>query len=190
MQAMSSLEHQLAALHQPLLRFAKLQLRDEAAAEDAVSATMLAILEKPDSFQGASSLRTYATGILKHKLVDQIRRCSREVSVVPLEDQTIDEALDALFNETGHWCDPPAAWVEPERAVEQAQLGAALERCLETLPARLARVLTLREWLDKDTPEICEELGISSNNCHVMLYRARMLMRSCLDAQWFNKAAS
>ena len=77
---MSPLEHELAALHQPLLRFAKLQLRDEAAAEDAVSATLLAILEKPDAFKGGSSLRTYATGILKHTLVDQIRRCSRSRS--------------------------------------------------------------------------------------------------------------
>jgi RNA polymerase sigma-70 factor (ECF subfamily) len=187
---MSPLEQQLAALHQPLLRFAKLQLRDEAAAEDAVSATLLAILEKPAAFQGASSLRTYATGILKHKLVDQVRRSQREVRVEPLEDQSIDEALDALFNETGHWCDRPAAWAEPEHAVEQAQLGAALERCLESLPARLARVLTLREWLDQETDEICAELGISSNNCHVMLYRARMLMRACLEAQWFQRAST
>ena len=77
---MTPLERELAALHKPLLRFAKLQLRDEAAAEDAVSATILAILEKPDAFKGGSSLRTYATGILKHKLVDQMRRTSREVS--------------------------------------------------------------------------------------------------------------
>jgi RNA polymerase sigma-70 factor, ECF subfamily len=182
---MNPLDQQLAALHQPLLRFAKLQLRDDAAAEDAVSATLLAILEKPDAFQGASSLRTYATGILKHKLVDQLRRGKREVSVEPLEDQSIDEALDALFNESGHWREPPGVWAEPERAVEQAQLSKALERCLEALPARLARVLMMREWLDKDTSEICDELGISSNNCHVMLYRARMLMRSCLEVQWF-----
>jgi RNA polymerase sigma-70 factor, ECF subfamily len=187
---MSPLEQQLAALHQPLLRFAKLQLRDEAAAEDAVSATLLAILEKPDSFQGTSSLRTYATGILKHKVVDHVRRSWREVSVEPLEDQAIDDALDALFDETGHWCEPPAAWVEPERAAERTQLRAALERCLESLPPRLARVLTLRELLDQDTSEICTELGISSNNCHVMLHRARMLMRACLETQWFQQRAS
>jgi RNA polymerase sigma-70 factor, ECF subfamily len=187
---MSPLEQQLAALHQPLLRFAKLQLRDEAAAEDAVSSTLLAILEKPDAFQGASSLRTYATGILKHKLVDQVRRTQREVRVEPLEDQSIDDALDALFDGTGHWCNEPSPWNDPELAIEQAQLGDALVHCLETLPARLARVLTMREWLDKTTDEICAELGISSNNCHVMLFRARMLMRSCLEVQWFHRTSA
>ena len=184
---MTPLERELAALHKPLLRFAKLQLRDEAAAEDAVSATILAILEKPDAFKGGSSLRTYATGILKHKLVDQMRRTSREVSIEPLDEQSLDEALDALFNETGHWCDKPVPWVEPERAVEQAQLMKALERCLENLPARLARVLMMREWLEKETQEVCDELGITANNCHVMLFRARMLMRACLDTHWFQR---
>jgi RNA polymerase sigma-70 factor, ECF subfamily len=188
--AMSPLEQELAALHQPLLRFAKLQLRDEAAAEDAVSATLLAILEKPDAFKGASSLRTYATGILKHKLVDQIRRCAREVAVEPQEDQSIDEAIEALFNETGHWCDRPVAWAEPERAVEQSQMMRALERCLEQLPGRLGRVFMMREWLEQDTNEVCEELNITANNCHVMLFRARMLLRECLDTTWFQRQPS
>jgi RNA polymerase sigma-70 factor, ECF subfamily len=187
---MSPLEQQLAALHQPLLRFAKLQLRDEAAAEDAVSATLLAILEKPDAFKGGSSLRTYATGILKHKLVDQVRRCAREVPIEPLDEQSIDEAIEALFNESGHWSDKPAAWVEPERALERSQMMRVLERCLENLPGRLARVFMMREWLEEDTSAICEELNITANNCHVMLFRARMLLRECLDTQWFRRGAA
>ncbi|NJK42730.1 MAG: sigma-70 family RNA polymerase sigma factor [Aquincola sp.] len=184
---MTPLEQELSMLHKPLLRFAKLQLRDEAAAEDAVSATLLAILEKPDAFKGGSSLRTYATGILKHKVVDQIRRCAREVSIEPLEDQSIDEAIEAMFDETGHWRDEPASWVEPERAVEQSQMMTALERCIETLPDRLGRVFMMREWLENDTSEICEELNITANNCHVMLFRARMLLRACFDASWFQR---
>jgi RNA polymerase sigma-70 factor (ECF subfamily) len=182
---MSSLEAELAALHQPLLRFAKLQLRDEAAAEDAVSATLLAILEKPDAFKGGSSLRTYATGILKHKLVDQIRRCTREVAINVGEDESIDEALEALFKEDGHWQTRPSAWSEPEQALERAQMMRMLEQCLEQLPARLGRVFMMREWLEKETAEICRELEITANNCHVMLYRARMLMRECMDVNWF-----
>jgi RNA polymerase sigma-70 factor, ECF subfamily len=187
---MSPLEHELAALHKPLLRFAKLQLRDEAAAEDAVSATLLAILEKPDAFKGGSSLRTYATAILKHKVVDQIRRCAREVPIEPLDDQSVDEAIEAMFDETGHWADKPVAWVEPERALEQGQMMQAVERCLENLPGRLARAFMMREWLEKETHEICAELGITANNCHVMLFRARMLLRTCLETSWFKREAT
>jgi RNA polymerase sigma-70 factor, ECF subfamily len=184
---MSPLEQELAALHKPLLRFAKLQLRDEAAAEDAVSATLLAILEKPDAFMGGSSLRTYATGVLKHKLVDHVRRCSREVAIEPADEQSLDEAIETLFREDGHWENKPTAWAEPEHALEQAQMMKVLERCLEKLPARVARVFMMREWLDKDTNEVCDALGISANNCHVMLFRARMLLRGCMDANWFHR---
>lgn len=179
--------HAVQALRPQLLRFAQAQLRNEAWAEDAVSETVLAALAKPQAFAGQSQLKTWLVGILKHKLVDQMRRTSREVSIEPLDEQSLDEALDALFNETGHWCDKPVPWVEPERAVEQAQLMKALERCLENLPARLARVLMMREWLEKETQEVCDELGITANNCHVMLFRARMLMRACLDTHWFQR---
>ncbi len=187
---MSPLEQELSTLHQPLLRFAKLQLRSEAAAEDAVSATLLAILERPDAFKGGSSLRTYATGILKHKVVDHIRRCSREVAIEPLDEQSLDDAIEAMFAQDGHWQNEPAAWAEPERALEQTQMMKALECCLEKLPARVARVFMMREWLEKDTSEVCDELGITANNCHVMLFRARMLLRSCLDTNWFQRSAS
>ena len=183
-----SLEQELTVLRKPLLRFAMLQLRNDAAAEDAVSATLLAILEKPAAFNGASSLRTYATGILKHKVVDAMRRGSREVAIEPLDEQSIDDAIDALFLEDGHWCDTPRAWHEPEQAVEQRQLSETLQQCIDKLPARLARVFMMREWLEKDTDEVCSELGITANNCHVMLFRARMLLRGCLDQHWFQGA--
>ncbi len=187
---MNALEQELSALHKPLLRFAKLQLRDEGAAEDAVSATLLAILEKPAAFQGGSSLRTYATGILKHKVIDHIRRCAREVAIEPLDEQSIDDAIDALFCEDGHWQEEPAPWADPEQALERAQMMQALECCLEKLPARVARVFMMREWLEKETSEVCEELNITANNCHVMLFRARMLLRGCLDANWFQRAVT
>ena len=187
---MTPLEQELATLHKPLLRFAKLQLRNEAAAEDAVSATLLAILEKPDAFRGGSSLRTYATGILKHKVIDHIRRCSRELEIEPLDEQSLDDAIEALFEKDGHWRNEPTAWAEPERALEQAQMMTALERCLEKLPARTARVFMMREWLEKETSEVCDELDITANNCHVMLFRARMLLRTCLDTNWFQRSST
>lgn len=43
----------------------------------------------------------------------------------------------------------------------------------------------MREWLERDTEDICQELGITANNCGVMLYRARMQLRECLDGNWF-----
>ena len=73
-----SLESELAALYKPLLRFAQLQLRNDSMAEDMVSETMLTILEKPDNFEGRSTLRTYATGILKWVMLFRARMQLRE----------------------------------------------------------------------------------------------------------------
>jgi RNA polymerase sigma-70 factor, ECF subfamily len=180
-----TIEAQLAQLHLPLLRFAQMQLRNDSMAEDVVSETLLAILEKPTAFAGRSSLRTYATGILKYKIVDVIRKRGREVHVEPLDEQSMDDALDALFAEDGHWREPPAAWQQPEKSLEQRQFFEILQTCVDRLPARTGRVFMMREWLEKEVDEICIELGITSSNCGVMLYRARMQLRDCLDRNWF-----
>ena len=182
-----SIESELAALHQPLLRFAKLQLRHDSAAEDVVSETMLAILEKPANFEGRSSLRTYATGILKFKIIDVIRKRGREVHVEPLDEQSMDDAMDALFAKDGHWAEPPPAWQEPDRALQQRQFFEVLQTCVDRLPPKIGRVFMMREWLDKDVDDICQELGITSNHCGVMLYRARMQLRECLGGNWFGE---
>ena len=181
------LEQQLAQLRTPLLRYAQLQLRCEALAEDAVSETLLGILEKPDAYSGASSLRTYATGILKHKIVDLLRHRSREVPIEPLDEQSMDDAIDALFVDNGHWADPPRSWGAPERTLEQSEFFQVLQRCIDRLPARLGRIFMMREWLELEVEQVCEQMSINANNCGVMLYRARMQLRECLDRNWFRE---
>jgi RNA polymerase sigma-70 factor, ECF subfamily len=182
-----NLDAELAQLHKPLLRYAQLQLRNDSVAEDVVSETLLAILEKPDAFAGRSSLRTYATGVLKHKIVDVMRRSGRELHIEPLDEQSLDEAIDAMFVENGHWRDPPPAWQSPERAFEQAQFFETLQACIDRLPPKLGRIFMMREWLEMEVPQLCDELAITSSNCGVMLYRARMQLRECLDRQWFGR---
>ena len=180
----------IAALRAPLMRFAQLQLRNASLAEDAVSETLLAMLEKREGFEGRSSLRTYAIGILKFKIIDQLRRVGREVSIEPYDDQSVDDAIDALFATDGHWQEPPAAWQQPERALEQRQFFDTLQACVERLPPRLARVFMMREWLECEVDEICGELGITANNCGVILYRARIMLRECLQHHWFGAVPS
>lgn len=180
-----SLDSELTALHQPLLRFAKMQLRNDSIAEDVVSETLLAILEKPDNFEGRSTLRTYATGILKFKIIDVLRKRSREARIEPLDEQSMDDALDALFAADGHWQQPPQAWQQPEQALQQTQFFDTLQICVDRLPPRLGQVFMMREWLEREMEDICQELGITANNCGVMLYRARMQLRECLDISWF-----
>ncbi len=185
-----TIESELAALREPLLRFARMQLRNDSAAEDVVSETLLAILEKPDDFEGRSSLRTYATGILKFKIVDLLRRRGREVQVEAGDDQAMDDALDALFHQSGHWAEPPAPWAHPEQALQQLQFFDVLQACVERLPPKVGRVFMMREWLEQDVDAICSELDITANHCGVLLYRARMALRECLAQRWFVPGAA
>ena len=98
---MNDFAQTVQTLRPQLLRFAQAQLRNEAWAEDAVSETVLAALAKPQAFAGQSQLKTWLIGILKHKLIDQIRRHSREVSTTTQDDD--EDIDDLLFDETGHW---------------------------------------------------------------------------------------
>jgi len=162
-------------------------LRDAAAAEDAVQEALLAALAGEANFAARSGLRTWLTGILKHKIVDTIRRQSRER---PVSDQDADadaREFDGLFDERGHWETPPEAWEQPEGALGQKQFLAALEACLRALPERTAQAFMMREHLGCETAEICKELGITATHCWVMLHRARMALRLCLEKNWFGR---
>jgi RNA polymerase sigma-70 factor (ECF subfamily) len=177
---------QLEALRPYLLRYASLQLRDAASAEDAVQEALLAALAGEKGFAGRANLRTWVTGILKHKIVDIIRRQAKEPAL-PVEAGDDPEVIDALFRDNGHWAERPAGWSDPDGALEQAQFFRALELCLERLPARTAQVFMLREHLGQETAEICKELAITPTHCWVLLYRARMVLRECLQQTWFGR---
>jgi RNA polymerase sigma-70 factor (ECF subfamily) len=179
------LHRDLEALRPALVRFALLQLRNDNAAEDVVQDTLIAVLEKPHGFAGQSSLRTYVTGILKHKIVDMLRSRKREVAFETADGQSEADLIDALFRPDGHVLDLPRAWGDPDATLEQKDFFRVMEICLERLPARMARIFIMREWLELDTEEICQELGISQSNAWVTLYRARLQLRECLDLQWF-----
>jgi len=162
-----------------LLRFATLQLRDSHAAEDAVQETLLAALAGEAGFGGRSNLRTWLTGILKHKIVDAIRRAAKE------SPAGSDEEFDSLFNQKGHWIEMPSAWKEPDASLEQGQFFRALEECLAALPAKTAQAFMMREHMGFETGEICKELEVTPTHCWVLLYRARMALRQCLEMNWF-----
>jgi RNA polymerase sigma-70 factor, ECF subfamily len=165
-----------------LLRYASLQLRDSHAAEDAVQETLMAALAGQAGFGGRSNLRTWLTGILKHKIVDAIRRLSREAPA-----PTDEGELEALFERRGHWAEMPAAWENPDRSLEQKQFFSVLEECLARLPAKTAQIFMMREHLGYDTGDICKELDVTPTHCWVLLYRARLALRECLQKNWFSK---
>lgn len=185
---------ELAALRSKLLRFARLQLRDESAAEDAVQEALAAAVVNAARFTGQSAVQTWVFAILKNKIVDVIRQQSRSVNVSALmaEDASFDETFDTLFKASEHWqpAARPADWGNPEATLSDRQFWAVFDACLDRLPERTARVFMMREFLELDTDEICRQAGISGDNCYVILHRARNTLRLCLDRSWFATGAA
>lgn len=172
-----------------LLRYALLHLRNQELAEDVVQETLLAALEGYARFSGKSSHKTWLTGILKHKIIDTMRRKSRELPLSTTDDESESDAIDALFQENGHWRQFPSSWGNPEQCLEDRKFWEIFEMCAQLMPARNARVFMMREVMELSTEEICKELSITPTNLWVMLHRARLSLRECLEIKWFGNKA-
>lgn len=172
-----------------MLRYALLRVRDMAMAEDIVQETFLAALKARGSFAGKSSEKNWLAAILKNKVVDHMRRVGRETSVANLEFLK-DEQQD-LMHERGRqkncWIHKsgPRRWAAPEASLDRKEFWKALTDCCAKLPDNIARVFMMREMDELDTKKICETMNISANNLSVMLHRARMALRRCLETNWF-----
>jgi RNA polymerase sigma-70 factor (ECF subfamily) len=174
---------ELAGQRAYLMKIARLELRDEHLAEDMVSDTLTQAYERRDSFRGDSSLRTWLTTILRNRIVDHLRRRWREQ---PLESQAPGgEDFEPLFDAGGHWAQAPSQTPDPEQLCAQDAFLGAVRMCVEKLPRRIAQVFVLREVFGSETKELCKDLGLTSSNVWVQLYRARVMLRMCLEKSGF-----
>jgi RNA polymerase sigma-70 factor, ECF subfamily len=150
---------ELGGYRPQLLKFAMLRLKNRDLAEDAVQETLLAAVEGIERFGGGSTLGTWLTGILKHKIADALRSSATEEALD--DDSDVAHAFD------------------PERELARLQLLAAVDAGLKQVSSCAARVFVLREVIGMETHEVCRELAISTSNCWVMQHRVRKHLRKC-----------
>lgn len=170
-----------------LYRYALMRVRDKAQAEDLVQETLLAALQARKKFAGQSTVKTWLVGILKHKVIDYYRKHGREKVVdLPTDD---DDAVEKFFDSNHAWRDgmQPTAWPNPTEDLESQEFMEVLRKCLEDMPDKTATVFSMREMEELSTDEICDMLGISPNNFWVIMHRARLMLRRCLELKWFKK---
>jgi len=171
-----------------LFRYAMLRLRDRSTAEDLVQETFLAALKARGSFAGKSSESTWLVGILKHKIIDHFRRQAREAPLV--ESDLRDQPDSSPFDGSGHWAKGPTGWGgNPADLYREKKFLDQLTKCLSGLSPNHANAFTLREIEGFETGEICKVLNVTETNLWVILHRARMLLRRCLEANWFERSA-
>lgn len=169
-----------------LYRFALGRLHNTIEAENVVQETFLAALKAKDRFAGQSSERTWLTGILKHKIIDHMRKSYREKPVSTVKGDT--ETIDNFFDRQDHLKKAPGEWaLHPDELVEKKEFWKTFSRCKEQLPPATADAFTLREIDKLPGKEICDILNITPSNFWIMLHRARLQLRTCLEKNWFEK---
>ena len=174
---------EICGLRPYLMRVALARMRDRDTAEDVVQETLAAACGNGTAFGGRSSLRTWVTGILLHKLTDSFRAMGRDP--LALRDESVDDGDGADFEHDGRWRAPPATWSDPELALSCSRFRSAFDAQLTKLPALQSRAFVMRELMGQEPDEICRMLGITHSNLWVLLHRARLGMRRGLDRDWF-----
>ncbi len=181
----------LKQLRIQMLKFAVLQLKDNELAEDAVQEALIGALKNVDSFGRQSALKTWVFAILKNKITDLIRKARQTVNTTTLTDKDNggDGNLDLQFDSRGMWQvnKRPTPWAQPMMSLENEDFWHVFDACLNGLPEDQARLFMMREFLELDSSEICEKMNITTSNLHVMLYRARLRLRDCLEKRWFDE---
>ncbi len=148
---------------------------NEDRAYELVQITWVTFFEKIDSFEGRSHVKTYLMGILYNKVREHRRKEQRYFL-----DEKIDEIIESGFDQTGHWKKAP---LSPQRFMEIAQTGVALEECLQALPDKQRMVFVLREVEGEPSEEICKILDITDTHLGVLMYRAKNKLRLCLQVK-------
>jgi len=175
-----------------MLRFARLQLGNDDEAEDAVQEALAGASKNAANFRGEAALKTWIIAILKNKVADILRqRKRRPINASQMTSPDQEGALPPVFDQRGMWRDAarPARWEDPEADLHSAQFLAVFDACLNRLPPQQGRVFMMREVVELDTSEICAELGLSTTNVHIILHRARLGLRACLQLHWFQEGA-
>ncbi len=170
-----------------LYAFAMRELRDSHAAEEAVQETLLAALTAERTFERRSSPSTWLVGILRHKIVDQVRRTKRartDRSRFFNADQELDQGSAVQFK-SGRWAQQPRRWsARAGSPAEDEEFRRALSRCLDKLPERSSHAVRLLEQQQLSVGQASKILSITPTNLSVILYRARLALRDCLERTW------
>jgi RNA polymerase sigma-70 factor, ECF subfamily len=169
-----------------LWRFVLGRVRSQDAAEEVVQETVLAAMQAHATFAGGSSERTWLLGIAAHKIADHFRAVRRRGgtrdahAVDDFREKTTDAG--SMFNAQGMWARPPGVWgLEKGSTTENAEIQAALRRCIDALPPSQAEAVWLRDVLSIPGDEVCKVMGISPTNLWSRMHRARAALRTCVE---------
>ncbi len=173
-----------------MLNFALRRISNRNLAEDLVQDTFLAALKAKENFKGNSHEKTWLFTILENKITDYYR--SQEYKFQKQKINIEAEFGAHFFEEDGHWRNEvsPKSWqnIANETTDTLEEMSRALQDCLKKLPGKLEQLFFLKHVGGSDSKAICKELDITSSNYWVMIHRAKILLRACVETNIIGKA--
>ena len=174
-----------------LYSFAYNRVNDGETAKDLVQETFLSALKARDGFKGEATEKTWLVSILKRKIIDLYRKNAAHPQQSFEESEQYKVAYSHYFSETGfmqgEWnkTNAPKPWnVLEKNNMEQKEFKHILSQCLNKLPKMWASVFSLKYLEEEESESICKELNITSSNYWVIIHRAKLQMRECLEKNW------
>lgn len=167
-----------------LYNYAYSRTQSKETAEDLVQETFISALKSIKSFRGDSSELTWLIAILKRKVIDYYRKSSRKKET-PLSHFVRPFHKDG--NLEGHWIleKVPKDWdLNFEDPLRQSEFQNIMEICLATLPEKWKSVFILRIMEEINSDDVCKEVGCSPSNLWVIMHRARLQLRECIENKW------
>lgn len=167
-----------------LYNYAITRVNDTHVAEDLVQETFISALKGYDSFQSRSKESTWLIAILKNKIIDHYRKKSKQYFLHSLDEM---QNLNDFFNSKGSWQKDqrPSKWeLDVDKDIEQQEFYETLQQCLVRLNDIQRMAFVMKHLDDEDTDSICKELDITSTNYWVIIHRAKLQLRKCMETNW------
>lgn len=172
-----------------LFSYCMLRVSHRETAEDLVQETLISAFRSRDTFRGESSEATWLVTILKNKIIDHYRKKDVLKDAEDYLASTDNDFSKNFFDlETGHWLNQagPQTWdLAADANVEQAEFNEILRACVHKMPPKLVPVFIAKFFEDEDSDTICKVHNISPSNYWVIIHRAKVLIRACLERNWF-----
>ncbi len=165
-----------------LYAYARVRVSDTVIAEDIVQETFLNAWKNKASYKGIASEKTWLFAICKNKIIDHYRKRSNSPVSYGDTDNT-----NQYFDDRQHWATGkgPGEWgVNYKQPVETKEFYKMFESCKEKLQELQRSVFVLKYLEDADAKEICKVLNISSSNYWVLMHRAKLQLRECIEKNW------
>jgi len=168
-----------------LYSFAMMRTKDDAVTKDLIQDTFYSAIQNKDNFKGNSSEKTWLSAILKNKIYDYYRKNQNKISYNEYIEK-IESGFESSHYDSSNvfrWKEMivPNYFSEDESVAASEEFLNQMETCLNKLPDKIRKIFISKYVDEVDTKVICKDFALSSSNYWIIIYRAKVMIRECLE---------